>query len=94
LQEILVTVQKLIAHSRPLQPSDLMLPELTDEKNYEYKEEDKLKLVVEELEESYDYISNAFHIKHNGLTEEFWEALKLNLLLMIFTCMNCLSQQI
>ncbi len=80
LQELLVTIQKLISHARPLQPSDLMLPENTDEQNIEYNADSALDEVVADLNASYTLLLNTFHIKVADIGDEFWEILEIEAL--------------
>ncbi len=80
LQEVLVAVQKLIAHARPLEPSDLMLPENTNEQKVKYEAVGAIEEVVESLNESYTFILDTFHIELNDVNDEFWDILEIEAL--------------
>jgi hypothetical protein len=77
LREVLIAVQKLISHARPLQPSDVVLPESSDEQNIRYSKTDTLEDVVMELNESIENITNAFSINLSDVEEELWEILEV-----------------
>src|SRR5690554_6100189 len=75
LMEKLAAIQKLIANSRPLLPSDLMLAESASEDTVEYKLND-LKQGVDQLEKSYDNLAALFKVKPHDTSAEFWDILE------------------
>jgi hypothetical protein len=80
LREVLVAVQKLIAHARPLQPSDVVLPEHAGEHDVSYNEDDTLNDVAGVLNDCIENIVDAFFINLSDLEEEFWEVLEIEAL--------------
>ncbi|MCC5925580.1 MAG: hypothetical protein JJU41_03375 [Bacteroidetes bacterium] len=77
LQETLIVVQKLLANTRALEPSDVTLPEIADDLNVSYVNDTAIASIIDDFKAQYSHIRQSFIIKVSEVNAQFWDMLEI-----------------